>query len=496
MMLGLLFASSAALRAQDIPKPPDLWNLGTGEKIPAADIYQTKDFGAIANPQPSFQQWGRWRMIEVQTPDGLQQGDIILAVDGLRIFGSREFELARFRNPLSTSMTLLVNRKGDLQWVKFHDLQPGRSLDVSFDTDAEQDRILSAFESLGLPLADDTVRDALRQLPAQSAMELNQWGKKNQSADTSWVQDFIDLFMAVQGRHFANATKPAHEPPIPYFQKLEQFYLTLADQNQPKEVPPDLTKSGVLPEFYVLALPVPNYQPPLGAVKSSDRRFQSLLLRKYALFGRSDQELVTAAQKYATSGSDGLDLYIDQVRASLIDPDNQQMLPFESSLRQGGAGRTLLQQALAERLKDTNSIDWPVDAYAMIALDWANGNADQIAPLVDDLNKRSPYLARSAMEGLYFIRHARRSPWRLLRPAMNLMAKNNNFLGPDVPALYPWALDKIQPLATSLGLADGNPLPNPNFLLTDTPYAELLALKNSATPAATPVPSPAPVAAK
>ena len=482
MFLGFLGLTATGARGQDIPTPPDLYNIATGEKIPGADVLKTKDYGAVAIVPPHFERFGFWRVVQVQIPDGLQPKDIILAVDGMRIYGSRDFELARFRNALATSMTLLVNRDGDLQWVKLHDLQPGRNLEVSFDTDAEQDRILEAMESLGMALTDENVRASLRQLPAEAAMELDQWAKSQPNGDTAWLQEFVNLFVSVQGRHYADAAKPAHEPPIPYFQRLEKFYLTLADENKAQEVAPDLKGSGETPEFYVLALPVPDYQPPLGEMKFSDRRFQALLERKYALFGRSDPELVAAADRYATNGTDGLDQYLGQVKASLLNSDDQAMLPFKSGLVRGASG-TLMASVLADRMKDPNAVDWPLDAYAMVAIDWATGAWQNIAPVLKDLAPRSPYLARSAMEGLFFIRHAERNRWRFLNESRNLMAKDNNFLGPDAPELYTWALAKIQPIAVSLDLVSANPLPNPYFLLTGTPYAEMQALKGEDVPA-------------
>ncbi len=486
-LLGILLFAAPGLRAQDIPTPPDLWNLATGERIPGDDVLKTKDFGAITKKEDeqTVRRVGLFQIEVVQNNDaaGLQNGDIILAVDGLRIYGSREFELARFRNPLSTSMTLLINRKGDLQWLKFHDMKPGRALSTGFDTDAEQDRILDVLESLGLPLTDDKARAALRQLPAQAALELDQWSKKSQD-DTAWLQDFIDLYLAVQRRHYADAAKPAHEPPIPYFQRLEKFYLALADENKAKEVPPELQKSGEVPEFYVLALPVPDYQPPLGDLKFSDRRFQALLARRYAL--GEDDEIRVAAQKYATSGSDGLDLYMDHVRASLLDPEDLRELPYTNKLVQSPVSRNILTQALSARMTDQNAVDWPIDAYAMIALDYSRGNMDRIAPLVGDLAKQSPYLARSAMATLYSVRHAARAMFKPLNPARTLMNSSNYFMGPDIPPLYIWAITKVFPVAASMDLANSNSLPDPREILAAAPYAELVALKTPDAPAPAP----------
>ena len=478
----LILTLVPALRAQDLQPPDHLWNIATGEMMPGADVLKSKDFGAIVQDNGIHRRWKWW--LDVPQPEGLNPGDIILAVDGMRIYGSREFELARFRDPLASSMTLLVNHEGDLKWVKFHDLQPGRELGIQFDTDAEKDRILAAVENLGLPLTDEKVRTSLLQLPAQAAAELDAWSKNSSaSSDTAWLQDFIALFTALQTRNYAATATPSHQPPIPFFQCLEKFYVELAAENKSHEVAPDLAKTGETPEFYALALPVPDYLPPFGDIKFSDRRFQSLLGRKYALNDQPDSEIVTAAQKYATSGTDGLALYMDQVRAALLDPANHGNLPYDSGLAHAVSGNLLI-QSLADKMKDINGIDWPIDAYAMIALKWETGNAPDIAPLLDALGQKSPYLARLAVGGLYFARHETRNRWRLLDDTKKVLAKNNNFLGPNAPVLYQWALDNIQPQAITLGLVSGNPLPDPYYLLSGAPYAEVVALKSAAPTAA------------
>ena len=108
----LILTLVPALRAQDLQPPDHLWNIATGEMMPGADVLKSKDFGAIVQDNGIHRRWKWW--LDVPQPEGLNPGDIILAVDGMRIYGSREFELARFRDPLATSMTLLVNHEGDL----------------------------------------------------------------------------------------------------------------------------------------------------------------------------------------------------------------------------------------------------------------------------------------------------------------------------------------------------------------------------------------------
>ena len=499
MLILLLFPCAFHVRAQQI-EAPDLWDIGTGEKVPAADVLAAKEFGAIiAGPVTitSGHLQGIRRMeaaIRVQQ-EGLQQGDIILGVDGMRTYGWRDFQLASFRNPLSTTMTLLINRQGDLSWIRLHDLPPGRQLGIQFDTDMEQDRFLDRTETLGVAVSEDNIRAALALLPARAAAELQLWSDRRKASaqdESAWLKDFIALYSALQRRQYSDARAPVRQPPIPYFQRLEKFYLGLAALNQPREVPPDLNKSGEVPEFYVLALPTPYYNPPLGDLKFSDRRFQILLARDYANENRPDPEIAAAAQKYAASGADGLNRYLDQVKAAILDPDNQGGLPFHSDLVGQSVSIRLLLQGLTDRMKDPNAPDWALNAYAKIVLDFLNngsGPSDEAGTLLERLGKQSPYLARTAAGGALhafgFIRPSR------LKPIKTAVNNNGDFLGPNAPQSYRWALKELAPAANSSGEVGSDPLPDPYALLTRAPYAELVVLKNQSPAAASPAGSPA-----
>jgi len=364
----LLVTSALRLSAQDI-QPPDLWDIATGEQIPGADVLKTKDFGAIVT--------GTRGGDSPAARGGIREGDIVLGVDGMRVFGWREYQLARFRNPLSSTMTLLINHEGDLKWHKLHDLAPGRTVGIDWNIDMEQDRFADAVESLGLQPPDDKVLAALRMLPPRAAAAIDLWaGEKKASAQddgTAWLQDFIDLYTAIQRRHYSEATAPAHQPPIPYFQRLEKFYLALSTANQPGETPPDVSKSGKTPEFYTLALPVPVCRPELGDLHFSDLRFKLLLAKTYANENRPDTEIKVAARKYSTSQANGLDKYLDKVKNSILDPADHADIPYNSSLVQQSLSRNLLVQQLGDLMKDQTSPDWPLDACAMIALKFLNG---------------------------------------------------------------------------------------------------------------------------
>jgi len=478
-----LLACAVRLSAQDI-QPPDLWDIATGEQIPGSDVLKTKDFGAViaAIPQKVSAAW----------QGGLRPGDIILGVDGMRTFGSREYQLARFRNLMASKMTLLINRDGDLEWHKLHGLTPGRDIGVRFDLNTEQDRFLNAVESLGLPVSDESIIPPLRLLPAHAAAAVFLWTDPKKSPtqpDTAWLQEFINLYAAIQGRHYAEASSPAHEPPIPYFQRLEKFYLSLAAANQPKETPPDLQKSGVTPEFYTLAVPVPYYKPALGDLHFSDLRFKTLVTRLYASNGRPDEEIATAANEYASNDADGLDAYLSEIKAAILDPDTMDGWPYRSYLVARPVSRTLLIQQLSDRMKDESAPDWPLDACAMVSLDFLNGSNSAAADLVAAIGKHSPWLAVFVAQNASDNRQATKGgdPQRF-RYLRLVMSKNQNFLGSDIPALYTWAVAKVGPLGIASREIPMGPIRDPYFILTAAPYAELSALKGVQPPPPNPAP--------
>jgi len=281
-----------------------------------------------------------------------------------------------------------------------------------------------------------------------------------------------------------------HTAPVPYFQRLEKFYLGLAAANIPTETPPDLKKSGETPEFYALALPIPDQRPPLGDLKFTDLRFKFLLTRAYANDGKPDDEIATAAEKYAGSSADALNQYLDQIRAALLDPDNQGGWPFRSYLVSMPVSRTLMMQQLTGQMKDRNAPDWAIQAYAMIYLKLMSGDPGAAAGILEDLGKISPYLARSAGENAFLGKNY--YPGRVmayLKPVRQVMSRNAGFMG-DVPAVYKWATGHVLRIALATQEIKNTPPASPVDILTSAPYAEMMALENS--PAFAPVKKAAP----
>jgi hypothetical protein len=477
--LPLLLISLCLYRAaaQDI-HAPDLWDIATGEKIPGAKVEKSKEFGAVVAG------------IDRRSSAGgsINSGDIILGVDGMRTYGWREFQLARFRNPMSPTMTLLVNQHGDLTWVRLHDLTAGRDVGIFLDPSTEMDRFLNAAESIGLSFQDEQVRNALLLLPPHAGAALSFWAEANKSpapADIAWLQDFVNLYSAVQRRKYADAKPPVHAPPIPYFARLEKFYLGLAAANTPREVAPDLKQSGETPEFYTLALPTPDCKSPLGDLNLTDIRFKVLLTREHDTDGRPDPEISTAAQNYAGSSAGGINQYLDQVRATLLDPDGQRGWPYRSPLIRDSLSRTLIVQQLEDRMKDKTAPDWAIDAFAMVYIDLVTGQPHPAADQIADLGKVSPWLAKRAAKESFagFPRYYVRGKMSHMNPIRDVLVKNTDFLGTDIPELYSWATDKVLPIAAKTQEINYNPTPAPADILIGAPYAEMMALEGKTAPA-------------
>jgi hypothetical protein len=233
--------------------------------------------------------------------------------------------------------------------------------------------------------------------------------------------------------------------------------------------------------------------PPLGDLHFTDLRFNSLVNRVYAARSGLDAETKAAAEDYAHSKADDLDRYLDNTKASILDRERLGGIIYDSNLVNQPISIKVLIQALAGQMKDESRPDWPLDACGMIALKFRNGDFQEAADLVDALGKHSPWLAASAT------RNAHYHGW--LVPGGNdhfdalfkVLDRTNNFFGPEIPAVYRWALDTVAPIA----VADQEYPPwvareEPYYLLTDSPYAELSALKAARPAPAAFAPSPTP----
>jgi hypothetical protein len=464
-------------------EPPELWDIGTGERIAGADLLETKNFGAVID---DISPGG------AADKGGLKKGDIILGVDGMRVYGKAECKLAWFRNPMSSTMTLLVNHEGDLAWRKLHDLSAGHRIGIHLDPNLERNRFLAEIEALGLPIPDEKLLPALRMLPSHAAAALHLWAAaKGSSAgqNTAWIQDFIGLYSELSQRQYGKATAPANQPPIPYFQRLEKFYLSLAAANQPTETPPDLAKTGETPEFYALALPIPNCNAPLGDPHFTDPRFNALLAGKFAGESWLDSEIKAAAVEYGGSQAEGLDRYLDKVKASILDPSLYILTPYNSALVQHPVSVVLLIQQLGDRMKDETNPDWPLEACAMVPLKFLAGAPSEAADLVNTLGQRSPYLAQCAANSALASRSLikGKEPLKALR---KVIAENRDFyLEPGAPALCRWALEKVSALAVAYDEIKADQVDDPYAILTGAPFAEVSALKGVQPP---PVPAATP----
>jgi hypothetical protein len=376
-------------------------------------------------------------------------------------------------------MSLIVNRDGDLITLKAHELAPGRVMGVTMDEAIEQNLFSESLESLGM-VPDDATLDAIRYMPARAVAELEEWRLQAPvKKDTAWLNDFLALFTAVQQRRYADAKAPAHEPPIPYFKSLATFYLAYAEANKDRESEPDWKRYTQPPEFFVLNVPIPATPvPPLGDVRFSDQKFQALITRRQAHDGIQLKDLEDAAVEYDMAETDGVNKFLNQVKASLLDPWNQSDWPFRSPLVGDELSRHLILQNFDQRLAVKTDPDLALIEFASIGPLVVSKNFGRAVDLFRDLAKRSPYLARKAV----WVYTSAFKPWHI-KPQKRMaiyaiVASENNLMGPNPPALCLWALKKVAPLANWTNESSGNQT-DPASILLNAPYAQLLALTGS-----------------
>jgi hypothetical protein len=341
----------------------------------------------------------------------------------------------------------------------------------------EQSSFADVVEACGVVL-DNSSRAALTSVSRHAAADLEAW-RRNAGAkpDTAWLQDFLKLFLAVQQRRYAEAAVPAHQLPIPFFQRLARFYVAIAEKNKAREVlPANWAEYGESAEFFVLNRPMPAFVPaPLGEVKFSDPNFQRLLEKRRADYHAENAELSNAARTYLNAGSDRMEQFLNQAKAALLDPANQGGWPFRSSLIVEGEARLVMLAELRKRLANAADADWPIVAYATLGPLCVETLRREAADLLQQLGKRSPFLGWTGGELCYTASRASKFPGRELPSIHSVVRKNDYFLPKGAPEIFRWALLKIPPILEEN--KQGGPTLDPLPLFSGSPLVELQALQ-------------------
>jgi hypothetical protein len=470
-VLALVLFSTESVRAGDKEPPPTLHDLGTGEEIAANETIHTKNYGAVV------------KSVRGAVADLLRPGDIIVGLDGWRTFGYRDYQLARFKQPLDLTMTLLVNRDGDFEKIKISGLKPGRDIGAQIDHYFGRGRFGNTADALGLAL-DGSTGNMMQFTCAQAAASLEQWMLEAGDKDTAWLKDFIALTYDVQKSRFASARIPTHEPPVAFFKRLEKFLLSVVERNKTREQPPDWKALGESAEYFVLNYPIPGFaSPPLGTLKLSDKRFQSLLEKRTS--PAPHNELRASAEVYTRGGDTAMERALNYAKAALIDPQDYDMWAYASPIVWDPKARQFLLAELNSRRANTDDPDWPLIAYASVGPLVLDMKRKEAAEIVSQLGKQSPYLGWRAIQTFLDAAHDSKSREKGLEFIEKAANDNDYFMGSGASQMLRWALQKMPPIVAWTG--EVHATNDPTRLLLGAPYSELLALTGSASKAQLPV---------
>jgi len=227
---------------------PDLvLDLITWDKLSDEDLQKTRDYGLrVAGVAPGA---------DVARAD-LKPDDVILTIDGYRVYGPGEYALVYFSELTPGMSVLRVNRGGQVRVLSVRQTQPKTGYGFEFKPDRR--RLVKLLDGIGLPVAEDS-EAALAYFPARATMRLELWLAADPAnrGKAGWVRDYVALYLALVNQEYANAKAPRQRSPIPLFNRLADFYLSIARRHQDGEQEPDWKSHDESLDFYVLYYPFP-----------------------------------------------------------------------------------------------------------------------------------------------------------------------------------------------------------------------------------------------
>ncbi|REK18622.1 MAG: hypothetical protein DWQ42_19590 [Planctomycetota bacterium] len=338
---------------------------------------------------------------------GMRQGDRVLAINGQRIYSRWEFDF--HRNQLDRAndlqMTLIVNRNGHLLPLTIKPLMPGRRLGFY---EGEQQLYLDQYVAglgLGLP---DGVAASLRRIPVRATYALMDWIEETegQQRDLGWLQQFIQLRLALANQQWDKAQAPSQEIPVPYFRTLTDFYLSVAKRHAGGEQIPDPAAHNVSLAYYCAHYPFPKFAPPLGELTSTDAYLLAWIKHRHADPASQQQPTLPDGNNDFHRPRSPLDFYLREVKLALLWPTEFGNRPLMQNFRDRNNGNTrnvfnndqfrqeTLQQIQSKA--DQGDEDEAFYSYATVALYALGGDAESIIAAVRSLRALSPYMAYRA----------------------------------------------------------------------------------------------------
>jgi len=388
---GLIDGTSAAGKPETGPKvrtETGLVDFLSHGPVTSTQLERTKDLGldvvSVLTGEPAQRA-------------GLKWGDLILTVDGFRFYGPGEYDLVRYRYPDRTTFDFVVNRDGKILKLHLTDLKPIRR--AGYNYVRQPRRLLRLLAEHGVPMRREILA-GVDLFPPRAVGLFADWVRSHprNARSAAWLEDYLRLYIALAEQRYSDAKAPRQASPIPFFNRLSKFYLSIARRNQDAVKAPDWRPHGESLDFYVLYYPYPKCSwPKLGELSLSDKGFQKWLsvLREAAPQTRRARR--TAASTYARQEGTPVDQYVSQVKAAILHKRNHGGWPYRSSLLFPQAKRVALVKALTQRLAKDDG-DAPLYACALVGPMVLDNEAETVIDLLCFIHERSPFLALVASE--------------------------------------------------------------------------------------------------
>jgi hypothetical protein len=259
---------------------------------------------------------------------GLEVGDHLLALDGLRVIGRAEWDLVRFRRPgRPDGMQVAVLRDDQVLELTSARVLPVGRLGFSFQAEEGWN---SALAGIGFTAPDSRTRGG--DLPPRAALALLRWHAHRDAADdVRWIPALAIRLATLSAGHWAEA---AALPPLdvpascPELRRYARYLEAIAAYHAQGEQPPDPAWHHETLLYHVIHYPYPRlHLPALGAFAHPDAAFLKGLgeLDQYPTRARRDLTLGNMRQQEGESS------YGWNVRKALVAPKRHGGWPYRHS---------------------------------------------------------------------------------------------------------------------------------------------------------------------
>lgn len=325
---------------------------------------------------------------------GLRDGDLIVALDGLRTRREKDWRLARYREQAGTPMRLDISRNGAWATVTVAHLLAGRK--ALFGIEEQSTAVVPRLLEWGvriepLPTHDEAYAPAdgrgdaepnasyglcsrswsvVNDAPGRVAEALVELATARRGGDREWVEELIRGWMLLMREEYeeaAQALRPLPERAThPFLDAFARFLSSVAREQGRWRDADDWKRCGVDADFLSACYPYP-ILPRFRREGFADPALQSAFDRMASV--RSDQEY--EALKPVADGfirwnlPSAAENYVTHVTAAIVDGPRQGGWPFRSELIWEQRERREVLEALKARMDDKPD-DRLLNAFAVL----------------------------------------------------------------------------------------------------------------------------------